>query len=249
MRYLTTLFILTVWDLGTRAQNLVVNPGFESYNPSVFATTCVYLFADSTNVSGWFSAGVHAMDSTHKCSSKSMYLSSAPKVLKPHGGKWMIGFTPTRLPQGTNWREYIVGKTVRSLAAGQTYLVTFFLSPHDGCEFGLDQMGIFFTPTIPFGHTFNKGFLITPQVTFSVKEITKKGHWESITVEYTATGAEQYFVIGNFRKDDATKLIPLGPDTPKADHWNWYAKTFYYIDDVSITPIASKQTKTLNFKH
>ena len=132
----------------TKGQNLVVNPGFEEYKKEAFRKTCKFIFTDTTNVKGWSSCGNYATESWHQCSSSSMYISNKNHGIKPHSGKWMIGFNVMKYPIGNNQREYLIGRTHKPLQSGLTYTLTFHISPRDGCEYGIEVLGISFTNSI-----------------------------------------------------------------------------------------------------
>lgn len=231
-----------------RAQNLVINPSFEHYNSQVFSKTCMFLFQDSLNVNGWCAAGNVSSKSTHQCSSTSMYLSNQKFSIKPHEGKWMIGFTCMNFPIGNNQREYITGKLTTQLKAGFKYKVVFFISPRDGCEKGIEELGIAFSISFQASSEYNNLFTESPQLTVSIKEAIVKGKWSKVETIYTAEGNEQYFTLGNFNKDSHTTILDLSADSKKADHWSWYAKTFYFIDDVSIIELPIERNNTLIIK-
>jgi hypothetical protein len=107
-----------------------------------------------------------------------MFLSHKQLGVKPHGGKWMIGFTVIRHPKGNNQREYIIGRSVKPLTAGLTYRLTFFLSPRDGCVQGVKELGILFGNSIIPSSDYNFSFTETPQLIFSTEDITQKGEFE-----------------------------------------------------------------------
>lgn len=249
-RYLF-FFIIAVLSLKTthsNGQNLVVNPGFEEYNKEAFRKTCKFLFTDNLNVLGWSSCGNDATESWHKCSSSSMYISNKNLGVKPHSGKWMVGFNVMKYPIGNNQREYIIGRTHKPLQSGSAYMLTFYLSPRDGCEYGIEELGIAFSNNIVPSTNYNADFSVAPQITFPVADITQKGKWYKITLNFIATGGETTFVLGNFNPDSTSKTVVLSEDSKHADHWNEYARSFYFIDDVELIEIEPTRIPTLYIK-
>lgn len=247
IRYCLVLALLLNMRQG-HAQNLVINPGFETYNKDVFSKTCKFIFTTGNDVDGWCACGSNAEASSHQCSSTSMYLSSMNLGVKPHGGKWMIGFTCIRYPEGNNEREYLIGRSNKLLRAGSTYQLSFFLSPRDGCVYGIKELGVLFTDTITPDQKYNTDFTQSPQLSISTAEITQKGQWYKIETNFVATGGEQYFIIGNFNSDSTTQTVQLGPDSKHADHWGQYIRTFYFIDDVELIETESTKVPTLYIK-
>jgi OOP family OmpA-OmpF porin len=228
------LFTLTLSAIAVQSQNLVINPGFETYNEEAFQKTCKLIFRDDVNVPGWSGTGSYSSAAFHQCSSKSMYLSSQKLGVKPHSGKWMIGFTANKTPKGNDHREYIIGKLSQQCKAGVEYKCSFYLSPRDGCDNGVTELAAAFSAQADVSETFNAGFSINPQLVFNTSAITEKGKWYKIEAIYTAAGNEQYITIGNFNNDTNSVQLPLSPDSKYADHWNWYASSFYFIDDVEV---------------
>jgi hypothetical protein len=58
-------------------------------------------------------------------------------------------------------------------------------------------------------------------------------NWMKISGTFTASGGEQYIVIGNFRPDSLTNI-----DTVSNASINYYF-SYYYIDMVSVIPVDS----------
>lgn len=240
------LFVLKT--IQSSGQNLVVNSGFEEYNKNAFRKTCKFLFSDTINVKGWSSCGNDATESWHQCSSSSMYVSNKDLGIKPHSGKWMVGFNVMTYPIGNNQLEYIIGRTLKPLQSGSAYMLTFYLSPRDGCEYGIEELGIAFSNNIVPSTNYNTDFSITPHITFPIADITQKGKWYKITLNFVATGGETNFVLGNFNPDFTSKTVVLSEDSKHADHWNEYARSFYFIDDVEIVEIQNKRDATLQLR-
>jgi hypothetical protein len=241
------MFVLLLHIGKVNAQNLVINPGFETYNKDIFSKTCQHLYTtkelisiytDSSNVDGWSACGHDAGEYLHHCNNQN------PGV-KPHGGKWMIEFSAMDYPVGTNEREYLIGRFVKPLTAGSTYQLTFFLSPRDGCINGIKELGILLGNSINPSREFNNSFTEIPQLIFSIEEVTQKGQWYKIQLTYVAAGGERYFTIGNFHSDSTTQTVLLGPNSKHADHWNLYAQSNYFMDDVELTEVKPKQKGTL----
>jgi hypothetical protein len=240
--------VISISSYSLFAQNLVVNPSFEEYNAEVFSKTCMLLFQDSINVNGWRAAGNASSKSSHQCFTSSMYVSNKKFGIKPHEGKWMIGFKCMTFPIGNNQREYITGKLTEPLKAGYTYKMVFYISPRDGCEKGIKELGIAFSKNFNASSDYNNLFIEKPQLSVSITEVIEKGKWTKVETIYTARGNEQYFTIGNFNIDSNTMILTLGDDSKKADHWNWYAQTFYFIDNVSIIELPKERNATLIIK-
>jgi len=245
-----------------QAQNLVVNPSFEQTNTncSQFGGEGFRQDLDGT----WNNANSNVPGDS--CSSPDLFapcneitIPGFPTVsvtAMPNNelgwqyartGERYVGIITYSL--GSNYREYIQGRTASPLQAGQQYCVSMFVSKGDKVPYATNNMGVYFSNTEYLRDACVDGSLIpvTPHLNYTCSPITDTLNWVRLQWNYVATGGEQYFVIGNFFNNANTTIQNTGPSS-----LNPYA--YYYIDDVSIvatdeccyTQIAAVSPKCLS---
>lgn len=233
--YLSACMLL----LGTaiQAQNLVVNPSFEQT-----ASNCGNFGGEgfrSDLSATWNNANSNVPGDS--CSSPDLFapcntvfgisVTGVPNNelgwQQPRTGDRYVGLITYSL--GSNYREYIQGRTSAPLVAGQQYCVSMFVSKGDKVPYATNNMGVYFSNNEYLRDACTQGALIpvTPQLNYTCSPITDTLNWVRLQWNYVAAGGEQYFVIGNFFNNTNTTIQNTGPSSP-----NLYA--YYYIDDVSI---------------
>lgn len=138
---------------------------------------------------------------------------------------------------GSEYREYVQGRISTPLTAGQTYCVSFYVSLANMSLFATNNIGIRFSNT-NYQHnacpgSTNSLINLPPQLN-STCVISDTSDWVRLQWDYTATGGEQYFVIGNFFNNAATTIVNHTPAGGGMSLPMPFA--YYFIDDVSITP-------------
>jgi OOP family OmpA-OmpF porin len=139
---------------------------------------------------------------------------------------------------GNNFRTYMQAPLLSKLEVGKKYVFTLFVKPD---QFILDELGVYFSDTLVV--TFSNSLLAVPyqlKLQSSKTFVGKKNKWQQISATYTATGTEQFLIIGNFKPDSML-------------HWKRIDKRpevcTYMLDDISLTavdPEAAYDTKALN---
>ena len=222
------------------AQNLVSNPSFEDFYDCPRDISFFH-----KNVKHWSIPNNGTTDYFNACSEKM-------------GFKNFIGYQKARTGTGyagihtyykKDYREYIQGKLKQTLKRDKKYNVTFYISLADSSKYAIKRLG-FMTSSQKFNAYRSKTYIDAK--TFSKRisnlkfhPIIKKNYldnskeWTKISFTYTAKGFENYFCIGNFNSNSSTEKskIPSRPDL----------FSYYYIDDVSITPLeieVEKSSKT-----
>jgi hypothetical protein len=226
-----------------QAQNLVVNPSFEQT-----ASNCANFGGEGFRADlndTWNNANSNVPGDS--CSSPDLFspcneitIPGFPTVsvtAMPNNelgwqyartGERYVGIITYSL--GSNYREYIQGRTSAPLVTGQQYCVSMFVSKADKVPYATNNMGVYFSNNEYLRDACVDGSLIpvTPHLNYTCAPITDTLNWVRLQWNYVATGGEQYFVIGNFYNNANTIIQNTGPSSA-----NLYA--YYYIDDVSIT--------------
>jgi len=232
--YLAAL-ILIVSTLASKAQNLVVNPSFENFTPAPLIGCAGSGYG---NVNNWYNP-----DPTDSCSTPDWYsacttlLGATPNASfgyqTAHSGNAYAGFI-LKDQSTANYREYVEGKLSSPLVAGQTYCVAFHISLANKTYLYCNNFGMYLSSSLT-QYTVNNcnataPLPVTPQLNYTCT-ITDTTNWVRLQWNYTATGGEQYFTIGNFFNDAATTS---GVNNAAGILSGPFA--YYYIDDVSIAP-------------
>ena len=205
----------------TCPNNLVLNPGFESY------TICPPGLAPPFTASSWNLPTGGSSDYYNSCAPVSSNVSTPQNSFGyqvPHTGNGYAGFIlrPTNL-----YREYLQVPLASPLVAGKIYQVSFYVSLADYAKWAVDKIGAYLSigavgllpgaPVLPF----------TPQIAHPMGNyITDKINWTLISGNYTAIGGESHLIIGNFYNDILT--VPL------MGQGGFYPGSYYFIDDVSV---------------
>ncbi|MBX2904290.1 MAG: SprB repeat-containing protein, partial [Chitinophagales bacterium] len=223
------------------SQNLVVNPSFEITN-----TNCANFGGEGFRQDlspSWDNANSNAQGDS--CSSPDLFSScNIAFTNMPGGGMGALGFQYSRTGTrhagfitydalGSTYREYIQGRTSAPLVAGQKYCVSMYVSLADLVPYATNNIGVYFSNTQYMRDACTQGALInvTPQLNYGCGAITDTSeNWVRLQWDYTATGGEQYFIIGNFFNNAGTVIQNTGVSP--------FPHTFayYFIDDVSIVP-------------
>lgn len=249
MMKLLSTFILFIafFAVNTFSQNLVINPSFE------LNSGCPMGPSELSKANNWSDPFVNLVGDT--CSTSDYYHSCSPlgamgvgvpanilgnepartgsayAGIITYSGMALTGCTPM---MSDGWREYLQGQLTTPLTAGQQYCVSFWVSLADNVKWASDLWGVHLSPTPVAVNCATVGsnsdlasYGIVPQLTYNGPAITSTNGWTKIQFTYTATGGEQYFVIGNFYNSATTYTCV------NASAMNPYA--YYYVDDVSIT--------------
>ncbi|MEQ1732976.1 MAG: gliding motility-associated C-terminal domain-containing protein [Bacteroidia bacterium] len=228
------------------AQNLVVNPSFETTTSNCANFGGEGFSADLTGTWDDANSGGDSCSSPDLFSSCNLFAMAMPNSIlgyqysrsgTRHAG--IITYAPGIASGCTaigsdNYREYIEGKTTTPLMAGQQYCVSMYVSLADDVVWATNNIGIYFSNTLFQRNACNGSHnsiitTVTPQLNYSCAAITDTSNWVRIQWTYTAVGGEQFFTIGNFFNNGATTVAC----TNSGASLNPYA--YYFIDDVSIT--------------
>jgi gliding motility-associated-like protein len=259
MRVLFALFfVLAAFDVFS--QNLVVNPSFETYS------ACPVGPSELDKATPWRDPFINLVGDT--CSTSDYYNACSPfgsmgvgvpaNILGSQAARTGDAYAGIIIYEGisllpgdcsslggSGWREYVMGEFTSPLIAGQTYCISFWVSLADNVKWGSNSFGVHLsnTPVLvdcaTVGANSDLGsYGITPQLTYSGPAIMNTTGWTQLQWNYTATGGENYIVIGNFNGNTTTNY-----ECSNADAMNPYA--YYYIDDVSVIANACPDPLTV----
>lgn len=209
------------------AQNLVPNPSFEEYTSCPWADNQLHFAAPWTNPGG------DTPDFFHTCSNT--FTGSDVGVPNnwqgyqyPRTGDGYAGILVLRLDHET--KEYIQVELPQSLEEHQLYEIKFYAVLSKSSKYAINSLSLYFTDEAV--NSLDVYFpYFSPQITAHTF-ISSKDEWVEVKGCYSAKGNEKFIIIGNFKINSDTEYVEL------VDGQSMFSNfAYYYIDDVSITPI------------
>ncbi|HYD21306.1 MAG TPA: T9SS type A sorting domain-containing protein [Flavipsychrobacter sp.] len=206
------------------AQNMVYNPGFESYS------LCPTLLGDIARCDGWNKPTSGSSDYFNSCANGGQV--DVPDNYSGHqqaaGGDAYVGIH-TWTPIPSNYREYFMGY-MQTMQLGQAYKVSIKVSLAGKWSLMTDGLGVLFTvDTFTMSSGFWNALPKTPQADFSAYgAVSDTTNWVTLTDTIYADSAYTRLTIGCF-KDDSTVVL----DSAHGQ----LVGAYYYIDDVSVEPL------------
>ncbi len=211
--------------------NLVLNPSFEQYDTCPGTLT---LLEDAVN---WRNPNVSSPDYFNECAigAQCHVPNNIAGFQYAKDGSAYSGIGTTGFA-AYDQREYAEGKLISPLDSNKRYKIEFFVSYVETSNLISKDFGVLFGSHYMF---FNTQYLIpdTPQLKFHYNFTqADTANWVGLTDTFTATGGEQYFIIGNFITDSLLEVDTL-------PHQSWQGLgCYFYIDDVSITEYVEDTT-------
>jgi PKD repeat protein len=196
------------------AQNLISNPGFETF--SALPVT----YGEFNLATGWENcSGGGTPDYFNTAGTVGNYFG----MNLPHMGDGMAGLCPYH---GTvlGFREYLSTPLSTPMVAGLTYEVSFWLASgvNGGYGYGCNNVGVAFSQG-PLVQTGSGPILLAPQV--EITTVFYDTNWTQFSFQFPATAAYDYFTIGNFRDDASTTAQQFGVA---------YDAVYYFVDDIVV---------------
>ncbi len=222
------------------AQNLVPNSSFESYFP------CPSTVSQFNVLSDWTIPNIGSSDYFNACAPIGSWSVNVPNNLKgvqsANTGTGYAGIYLTSLDPFSPiaYREYLQVQLTSTLTAGQQYLVQFYWSLADSSSHSVQEIGVYFS-AFQINYSQPTNLLYTPQVEQVGTPLNNSSGWSVFQQIYTATGNENYLIIGNFRDIANTTLDSTGVPCSLIECF-----AYYYIDDVSVS-ISTNVTELSNF--
>lgn len=196
------LFFLSL-SFNLFAQNLLMNGGFEDEN------ICTE-YQKNCAPEGWISTSLFA----------DYYFDDAPNAFE---GQHFVGLVlaDSVRPAG---RNFLRSRLLCGLRRGAKYALQFYIrSRHDV----FDSIGVYFSPT-DFLYQKEKLRNTTPQLLLKNEQhFSPSPEWQKASFVYTASGDENYLVLGDFKK---------GVHNLKSTH-DLGKSYYFFIDSISLTPL------------
>ena len=214
------LFFITITLFAKAQYNLVPNPSFEIYS------SCPNGSGQLSRAIPWTGPNNDDADLYNICSSQTNINNQIPINGIGYAGFYAYNGV------NNNYRENIHIQLLGSLLLNKCYFVKFHVSLATPLKYAVNNIGLCFTNY----HISNNGFgevLNLPQniIKFGNPVISDTLNWVEISGIYNSNGNESYITVGNFKKDSLTDTLVINN--------NWYFGSYYFLDDVSVTPIDS----------
>jgi OOP family OmpA-OmpF porin len=235
-----TINQLTIWAillmgataLTAQEKDLIVNGSFENTNGPISSYGGITI-ADSISSSNNTTVDLFGKNA---CGN---YLGAPDNYMGTQGPKTggnYAGFTAyysddagifISEPGYRQYSEYIQFAFSEPLTAGRSYSITFNVSLAEKSAYAVSGLGAYISTTKM--DVKNNAFLpITPHI--ACTEVVTNTEWTTISSTYVAAGGERYLTIGCFDSYMEIQKI-IAPFTTNS------RKAYYYIDDVSFTPV------------
>ncbi len=229
--FLAALFLAAHVPLSAQ-KNLVLNPSFEYNTTPPIHSWPPYTIPGAEVVPGWSTPTFGTADFFNS----DLSTCDGFPVAKARTGQGrcalLVGISSQNLG-ANNYKEYIQGKFLEPLEAGETYSVRFYVTLDRGTSYTCDGLGAYISSEQIRGE--NKEPLpVTPQITTS-RLITSGDGWVEISGTFVAKGGEQFITIGSF---SPTRVIPLSDIGKRPERLLTSAHiqrgAYFYIDDVCV---------------
>ena len=221
-------FILFLFSTSAVAQYVVPNSGFELF------TTC----PGSTSqfdpyVNDWINPtnGSGSPDYLNSCAATTVSVPDNSRGFQyAHSGNAYCGIVIARGNYNQNFREYIEVQFTNTLEADSCYHFEMFFNLANISQFNSDAIQVYISDTLVSGITNPYPLPFTPQISNPAGNFPDSVNWSVISGDYTASGSENFMIIGNFFDSLNSTLVPFNSATGSN-------VAFVFIDDVSFTKV------------
>ena len=132
-------------------------------------------------------------------------------------------------------RSYLQVKFKKMLTKGQKYCVRYFVSLSDLSKYSANELGAYVSKVMVKKDD-ESALTYEMQVPNLRTRIYDDIYsWQGVCGVYDAKGDEQYLILGNMAAND--KVVTGKVKRPKGEVRPQIFKAYYFIDDVSVTPI------------
>ena len=133
--------------------------------------------------------------------------------------------------------EYIQNKLRQPLVKDSIYCFSAYLKLSPGSRYATNAFGFLITQEKTYIDT-DELLDIKPSKNLNTQILNYKTQWMKVQCTYKAKGGEQYITLGSFQNHKELELVEVPGTSPES---------YYYIDDVSLVPIAREEDCACNF--
>ncbi|MDB4292957.1 OmpA family protein [Maribacter sp.] len=226
------------------SQNLVQNPSFESY------ANCPQGLGNlADDVDYWSTPTLGSTDYFNGCS---IAMGTPENFNGKQPADFGEGYAGLYLYAPDDYREYLQAELSRTLVAGKTYQVSFYISLAERSDFAVKEFGLLFTNNkiaIKTRKEFSKKLWYTiADNDYHYMEIgytnfySDTKDWLLVHTEFVAKGTEKYLILGNFKNNKRTRLFRTKRTAKQG--------AYYYLDEVILKSMdPSEESYALNEVH
>lgn len=156
---------------------------------------------------------------------------------EPFHGKGYVGLVYG--PESGNYQEYVRTKLEKKLRKNSLYCIRLYASLADYYTLAINSIEVGFTRSKRFKliakkKRWNKRKYVA---LFAQKEfLDDHKNWQEVKGVFKANGGERHLTIGYFSNNGKTKSVPV--EVTKKTRGKIEEDIYYYIDNVSLTPIS-----------
>jgi hypothetical protein len=136
-----------------------------------------------------------------------------------------------------NVREYLETNLLQPLVPGEQYYLELNVSCADRVGYGQNSIGMAFSDTLYINPTYEY-FNIPTAIEYNGPPLIDTVNWVTISGVYTATGTEQFILLGCFKPDSLLLLDSINVYYPGGGDGQ---QSYYYFDDIKVIPLDSLQ--------
>jgi len=225
------LFWSVLFSIPISAQNLVKNPSFES-----FIDCPKYLGNFEEDVIHWSLPTQGSTDYFNNCS---IAMGTPENFKGEQPSDFGVGYAGMYLYAPDDYREYIQAELSETLKKGKKYRISFYVSLAELSNVAIKEFGVLFSK--------NEMKITTKKVLSKKLRYQDKGNaynyleigytnfysdtrdWILVNTVFEAKGNEHYMTIGNFKKNNRTRLFKTQNRSGKG--------AYYYLDMFKISEI------------
>ncbi len=235
--YLLTCFVIISTTFIGKAQNLVQNGDFEQHS------SCPSNYSQINFATSWINPCSPPYGYTGTASGSSDYYNACATTFSCDVPVNNMGYQPAKSGNGyagillyytIDFREYVEVSLSNPLVANQCYQLTLYASLSNKSRYAVDSLGVYFSDTLISGLHSHEPLPYTPQLQLHPGFISDTLNWMFISTTFTATGGENYMIIGNFNNDANTNLLQVVQSMD--------VQSYIYIDDVCLVPCGNSCT-------
>lgn len=217
-----TILICCAWVTRSWSQNpSILNPGFEAFTSA------------PTSPGQWFFA-THWENASSTDSDPDFFhvdgfaggdLPETPvAVVEPHGGGGVMGFIAAKT-DGSNRREYLVGRFSEPLVPGLRYRLGFSMTNGEPTPFSqagaaVSHIGVAGSENSPMQVGLSP---LQMNPTFAISSPSYNREWQDWSFVFTAPAAWNHFTIGVFANDNDVTIESVEGESPLF--------AYYFVDD------------------
>lgn len=221
---------------GLCAQNLVVNPGFETFKKEFEFFSNTSTIPDDAftryGINGWYQPTKGSSDWYCNITNDSNPIPAGFRrdyfggKVDPHTGRAFGGIIVCDRSLTKPYAEYLAGSLMSTLIPGHTYTMSFWIQIGHRSTIKTEQIDVLFSSDQIDSSRILGPLQLTPQLIFKLDAVN---NWTLMSAEFVAQGTEKYFILGNFKDAYDSSTSYRGVRRKLLEN-----QGYYYFDDFSI---------------